>query len=79
MDDMDVLIEMSVSPDGTQVAVADMHGVIRVWDTSSHRLIRTITLHGVRRRFRDIFYAPDSRHVIVLDVNGVIYVFRVWQ
>jgi WD40 repeat protein/tRNA A-37 threonylcarbamoyl transferase component Bud32 len=73
---------VAVSPDGKSVAVADVDGFVRLWDTATGRQPRV--LDGAAGKRPDplvplsaaLAFSPDSRRVVWADTRGLA---RVWD
>jgi WD40 repeat protein/tetratricopeptide (TPR) repeat protein len=64
-------------PDGRCLATIGREGTIRVWDTDSGRLLRTISLDTREDyRLRGLSWSPDGRRLASNDEDGPV---RIWD
>ncbi|REJ93563.1 MAG: hypothetical protein DWQ29_03645, partial [Planctomycetota bacterium] len=71
---------MATSSDGRWIAFVSYvwgEGVLHLVDWASRTHRKTIRFGPVMLGRHDVAFAPDSRHVIVANLNGSAYVFRI--
>nr|WP_030490998.1 pentapeptide repeat-containing protein [Micromonospora chokoriensis] len=68
------LQELAFSPEGSMIAAAGGDGVVRVWDTSTGRLVRG--LPGKGGTVWSVRWSPDGRHLASAGGDGVV---RIWD
>lgn len=61
---------LEISPDGTQVAAGSMDGVVRVWDTTSGDLTRTLVAKATTPRLRALKRRTKTIHRLAFDPTG---------
>ncbi len=69
-------VSMSFSPDGRLLAVAGLHGVIKVWDVDSREQIAEFR-PGVVGQVKQLSFSADGKLIGIVSNNGVATFWRV--
>ncbi len=73
------IIDLSVSPDGKHIACGRQDGVIRIWDTASGKLIRTLAGHSPDSTGSNWIIRLEWSHPRMLVSSGLDGTVRVWD
>lgn len=68
------IYSVAFSNDGYQIAVGDKYGNIRIFNTTTKRLIAS--LKGHNRRILDIKFSPDDRLIASSSMDGTV---QIWE
>jgi WD40 repeat protein len=67
------IVSLAFAPDGGALASVDQAGDVVLWEVGSVQRPRRWSMPGRATR---VAYAPDGRHLVVAQVNGMVSILR---
>lgn len=72
--DKNTIFAVAINTIGSRLAFADKNGSLRILDTRSHTVIRTLTAHSVR--ITDVKFSPDDRQIATTSLDKTL---KIWD
>jgi WD40 repeat protein/energy-coupling factor transporter ATP-binding protein EcfA2 len=72
--DKNTIAALSVNSAGNRIAFVDKNGSLRLWDTRSNNVIRTVAAHAVR--IMDVKFSPDDKQIATSSLDKTV---KIWD